>query len=154
MFHILLIAAHAVSGLVALTAGLIALQPDESTSPVFQVYLGGLWAMVLSLAAVVAVGFPALEPAGRIIFGALTAFAVYIGWRGWSAHRAARERPTGWRQRYMEEVGFTLIALFTGFAVIAVLDLGAPIWLVLITGILAVLGGRAGLGQAERRLTA
>jgi hypothetical protein len=155
MLHILLIALHALGGLVALTAGLTVLRPTEAEPPpAFRLYLGGLWAMVLSLAAVVALDFPTLDPASRVTFGALTVFAMYIGWRGWSARRQVHERPSGWRRRYTDDVGFTLIALFTGFVVIAVLDLGAPIWLVVATGVLAVLGGRTGLGQAERRLAA
>lgn len=154
MLHILLIAVHAVSGLVALTAGLIALRPDDAPPVTFRLYLGSLWTMVLALAAAVALDFPALDSASQVTFGALTLFAGYIGWRGWSAQRNARERPAGWRPRYVADVGFTLIALFTGFVVIAVLDLGAPIWLVLATGVLAVLGGRAALGQAEQHLPA
>lgn len=154
MLHTILIAVHVAGGLVALVCGLLVLNPDDATPAGFRLYLASLWTMVLALAAAVALGVPALDPPTRVTFGALTLFAGYVGWRGWSARRDLRRRRKGWRRRYTADIGFTLIALVTGFAVVGILDLGAPLWLVLATGLLAVLGGRAGLGQAERRLTA
>lgn len=49
-------------------------------------------------------------------------------------------------------MGFTLIALFDGFVVVAVLDLGAPVWLIILAGLAAVLGGRIALERARARL--
>ena len=51
----------------------------------------------------------------------------------WRATRARRVRPTvasGPSPVYLEHVGFTLVALFDAFCVIAVLDGGAPSWIV------------------------
>lgn len=153
MFHVLLIALHAVSGLVALTAGVFILRPPNGEPPpLFRVYLGALWAMICFLAAVVGLDWPELDFPSRIVFGALTVFAIFIGWRGWSARQNARYRASGWEHVYLENVGFTLIALFDGFVIIAALDLGAPIWLVIVIGLLGVLGGRFAIDRAGRGL--
>ena len=47
--------------------------------------------------------------------------------------------------------GFTLIALFEGFIIVTVIDLGGPGWLVGLVAILGVLVGRWAIGVAERQ---
>lgn len=153
MVHLLLITLHAASGVVALAAGAFVLRPPGRASPaMFRIYLGALWGMVLFLAVAVAAGWPSLDASSRVLFGALTLFAVAIGARGWAAYRAARQRDPGWEHRYLAHMGFTLIALFDGFVVVAVLDLGAPVWLIILAGLAAVLGGRIALERARARL--
>jgi hypothetical protein len=46
-------------------------------------------------------------------------------------------------------VGFTLVALFDAFAVIAILGAGAPIWLVVGTGLLIALAGHLTLRRTK-----
>lgn len=153
MLHHLLIALHAASAVVALAAGAFALRPPGRASPaVFRIYLGALWGMVLCLAGAVAAGWPSLDASSRMLFGALTLFAVAMGARGWAAYRTARKRDPGWEHRYLAHVGFTLIALFAGFVIISALDLGAPVWLIIVIGVASVLGGRLSLERARSRL--
>jgi hypothetical protein len=155
VLHVALIAAHAASGLVALAFGLSTLRPHPEQSPTpFRVYLGALWLMVLCLIAVVAVDWTTLDRTSRAVFGGLTLFALYIGGRGWSARRLLHRRPPGWAGAFVEDVGFTLIALFDGFVIVAALDLGAPVWLVVLVGALGVLAGRLGIGRTKQRVAA
>lgn len=63
----------------------------------------------------------------------------------WRAAQARRIRPTAGQgpppDRYLDHVGFTLVALFDAFIVVAVLNLGAPGWLVATAGVgIAVAG--------------
>jgi hypothetical protein len=153
MLHTLLIALHAVGGLVALAAGLAVLRPpDRAMPPLFRLYLGALWAMIVFLALVVGTDWPSLDTSSRALFGALTIFAVFIGAPGWAAHRNARQPGAGWERRYLENVGFTLIALFDGFVIVAALDLGAPVWLVILAGAGGMLGGRLVIYRERTRL--
>lgn len=153
MLHVSLIALHAASGLVALASGSLVLHPlGTRVSRLFQVYLGVLWAMVLFLLVAVGVDWATLDLPGRALFGALALFALYIGWRGWAALHRLRHRKTGWAAAFVEDVGFTLIALFDGFVIIAALDLGAPTWGVVLIGILGVLVGRLGIKRAKERV--
>jgi len=50
---------------------------------------------------------------------------------------------------YRDDVGFTVIALFDGFVIVSSLDLGAPIWLVVVIGVFGVLGGRAAISRVS-----
>jgi hypothetical protein len=86
--------------------------------------------MVLFLVLAVALDWGTLATVSRLVFGALTVLALYVGWRGWQAFQDLQRRGTGWTASYLDDIGFTLIALFDGFVIIGALDLGAPVWLV------------------------
>jgi hypothetical protein len=123
--------------------GAVIIRPRVSgLSPLFRTYLGALWLMVLFLILVVALDWTHLTLPSQVLFGALTLSALYIGWRGWQALERLRNPVGNWQARYSDDVGFTLIALFDGFAIIGALDLGAPLWLVIAIGVLGVLAGR------------
>jgi hypothetical protein len=105
--------------------------------------------MVLCLAVVVAGDWPRMDTGEQALFGALTAFAVYIGCRGLRARRRLFERRDGWVDAYMGDVGFTLVALLDGFVIVAAADLGAPLWLVLLVAAVGVASGRLAVGWAK-----
>lgn len=62
----------------------------------------------------------------------------------WQAEQA--RRVTERSGQYFDHLGFTLVALLDAFIVIAVLNLAAPIWVVVAVGILG-----AGLGHLTIR---
>lgn len=100
-----------------------------------------------------------MRRAAQINTGARVLFAAFVGlawFMVWLAARARRIRPSGSARpsrRYLDHVGFTLVALFDAFAVITVLDLGAPIWLVVGTGLAIALAGHLAIRWAKRDLT-
>ncbi len=150
MLHNLLIAAHAALAVAAFFLGVIAvLRPAGQMSTMFRVYLAALWLMVLFLITVVLVDWTGLDPISRIVYSALLALAVYTGWRGWSAAQDLQNRAGDWQSAYIEDVGFTLIALFDGFVVVGSIDLGAPIALVVAIGVLGVAAGRYGIQRLK-----
>src|SRR5919197_3652329 len=155
MLHTLLIAAHAVGGTAAFAAGCLVLRPPpQGEPPTFRVYLGALWLMVLFLVLVVALDWGTLGTVSRLLFGALTVLALYVGWRGWHAFQDLQRRGAGWTGSYLADVGFTLIALFDGFAIIGALDLGAPVWLVVAVGVLGILVGRGAISRMKTLVAA
>jgi hypothetical protein len=157
MFHTLLITLHAISGAAAFLVGALVLPRRAWTIPsAFHVlvYLVTLWLMVLFLVVVVGVDWHTLDSVTRALYAALSALAVYTGWRGWQAQRELERRADGWRARYVDDVGFTLITLFVGFVVISALDLGAPGWVAAGIGLIGVLVGRRGVEEAKTRVAA
>lgn len=152
MFHTVLIIAHTTVGIAAFIFGLIVLRPvrPRGMQTLFWLYLGSLWLMVMSLFVVVGFDWMNLGLAPRMTFGALTLFAVYIGWRGWQAYRHLHDRTNNWKSRYIDDLGFTLIALFDGFVIILALDLGGPVWVAVTVGVLGVVVGRLGLMRTKR----
>jgi hypothetical protein len=150
MLHTLLIAAHALGGTAAFAAGCLALRPPaRGEPPTFRVYLGALWVMVLFLVLAVALDWGTLATVSRLLFGTLTVLAFYVGWRGWRAFQDVQRRGAGWTGPYLDDLGFTLIALFDGFVIIGALDLGSPVWLVVAIGVLGILVGRGAISRMK-----
>jgi hypothetical protein len=148
MAHDMLVAAHAAAGTIALAAGGVALRRGR----LFDVYLGALVGMGVFLVLALALSWTATDPAARVLFTALAGLAAVMVWR---AALARRERPTagaGPSDTYVGHVGFTLVGLSDGFAVVAVLNAGAPIWLVVGTGVGVALVGHLALGRARATL--
>jgi len=90
----------------------------------------------------------------RLIYGALSLFALFIGWQGWQSFKSLHRRGLDWKSAYIESVGFTLIALFDGFVIIGALNLGAPIWLVLVISLLGIVVGRYAPSRVRKSVTA
>ncbi len=66
-------------------------------------------------------------PAGtRVLFTAFALLGVVMLWRAARARPIRPSRRVPPSARYVEHVGFTLVALFDAFIVILVLNIGAP----------------------------
>jgi len=150
MWHSVFIALHAIAGVVAFGVGCVALRRAR----VFPTYFWSLLAMALFLALAVGVGWGGNDTATRIIFAALVGLAGYLVWR---AVMAGRLRPVGLAgptAPYFEHIGVTLVGLFDGFVVIAVLRTGAPGWLLAATGVGIAIAGHFVLGATRDRVIA
>ncbi len=151
MVHTVLVAAHAASGLVAFSAGCIAIRHRSA----FAVYLWSLVCLVVFLAAVVAVDWSGLGTPSRALFTALTALGGCMIWHAVQGRRVLSDRSTGRTQpsaRYLDRLGFTLVALFDSFAIIAVLTAGGPGWLAAVVGVTGAAGGHATIKLLKARL--
>lgn len=149
MLHDGLIAAHALSGVIAFALG-VALALRRSRRPAETIaYALALTAMALFVTGAVILDWPSLAPAAQGVFTALLALAAYTVWRGWRA----RNKFTSRRREHsaVDDIGFTLITLFVGFVVILVNDLGGSAWLMAVLGVLAILVGRLGVGLIRVR---
>lgn len=143
MVHAVLIALHAASGVIAFCAGAFTIRDGRF----FVVYLSSLVATTLFLAAAVAVSWTSTDATARVLFVAFTALALVMVAR---AVLARRGRPN--THDYVEHIGFTLVALFDAFVVITVLNTGAPIWLVVASGVAIAVAGHFVLRLAHREL--
>lgn len=148
MLHSVFIVLHAAAGLLSLTFGVLALR-----RPVwFDRYLGALVAMAVFLAAAVARSWPDLDAGTRAVFAGLGVLAAVMLARAVAARALVRSGPP--HRAYVGHVGFTLISLFDGFVVVAVLDLGGPGWLAAAAAVTGVLVGHLALGPDRRRALA
>lgn len=172
LWHTVFIVLHAALGVVAFVAGCLALRRSRA----FGTYWWSLVGMAVFLMLAVAVEWRVLDPATRVVFGALVALAGVMLWRAQAARRlqaggAQRSRgrrsglPSGhspvvlgWSPgttgRYFDHVGFTLISLFDAFAVVTVLNAGAPGWLIAATGVVVGVAGHVVLVSVRRQLVA
>lgn len=145
--HDAMIVLHAAAGVVGFAAALFVLGLESARSPWLAVYVGGIVGMTGFVAAAVAAGWSGYDTGTRIMFGALLGLAGFMCWRAYRAVVELRTKRPGWRTRYLNHIGFTLISLFDGFVIVAAIDLGAPGWLVVL---LAVAGVGVGIALMNR----
>jgi hypothetical protein len=132
MWHTVLISLHAISGTVALLAGCLA----HRGRALFETYLWSLVATIAFLGAAVAEEWTRLDALSRTLFGAFAVLGLLMLWLAFGARRLPAPSP-----RYVDRVGFTVVALFDAFAVIAVLNAGAPVALVVAAGLVVAIAG-------------
>jgi len=147
MAHATLIGLHAASGAVALLAGLFAHRGRA-------LFAGFLWALVASialLAAAVVEEWGRLDAASRVLFVAFVVLGAYMIGR---VVRARPIQPAGDRPSaaYVSHVGFTVVGLFDAFAVITVLNVGAPVAAVVGAGVLVAIAGHFAIRAVLARL--
>src|SRR6266545_1895590 len=85
--------------------------------------------------------------------GALS-LGLYMVWRGAQAGARLRRQAGDWRPRYIDDIGFTLIALFEGFVIVSAIDLGAPVWLVILVAVAGVVAGNLVIRRVKAQLSA
>ena len=148
MWRNLFIALHTATAVTALLAGAATLRRVA----LFDVYLWSLVGMEVFLVPALVVDWGDLDAVVRVLFVALAVLgAVMVG----LAVQARSLRPVGGRApsaRYVDRVMFTLVALFDAFAVITVLDAGAPGWLVAVTAVVIAAAGHVVLRRVRARL--
>ncbi|HEY5990270.1 MAG TPA: hypothetical protein VIV12_28375 [Streptosporangiaceae bacterium] len=136
---------HVAGGVGGLALGLFAIRPpldDRFRLGIRRACLTSLVVLAVFLAALVAVDWsPRLDSSQRIIFGALTAFALFILARDILSFRVAQRRPPDWQRKYMNHVYFTYISLWEGLFIVGLGDLNAAPWLIAVVAVgLVVLG--------------
>jgi hypothetical protein len=150
MWHDTFIAVHAVAGTLALAAGVAVV----GWRTLFGVYFWSLIVMAVTLVGGVATGWPS-EPVGtNVVFSALIVLAAFMVLQGVQARSVWRAVPGRTSARLLDPVGFTLISLFDGFVIVAVLTRGGPVWLAVAAGVLGVVVGRAAMHRATARVPA
>jgi hypothetical protein len=154
MVRDILTAVHAAAGTLAFAAGVVLIaavlrgrQPDRMAVG----YADALAVLAATTAALVGWDWPGLGTGARAGFAALVVLAAVMAGAAGRAWSLARRQPPAWRRRFVAAVGFTLIALFDGFAIITALDAKAPGWAVAVVAVAAVLVGRRVVRRAERR---
>ena len=136
--HTVLITLHALAGVLALGAGATAFARPGRW---LRTYLVALVAMLVLLAGAMVAAWASYDAGTRVAFALLAVLGVGVVAQG---VRAFRLRPRPGRsagEGHREALGFTLVALTDAFLVVAVLDLGGPVWSLFATGALVAVGG-------------
>lgn len=144
---------HAAAGVVAFAVGIAALQPRRVRRhrwlPTLLAWL--LAGMVLFMVGAMATHWGDLAGAPQIVSSGLVVLALYMLHRALRARGAAKHLTAAHQTRYLDNIGFILIALFNGFVIVSTLDLGAPPWFVGPFAVLAVVVGHHAIAQAKSR---
>lgn len=149
---LLLITAHAAAATGAFVTGVAALRPERGRAHrwLLAVLVWTLVAMVAFVVAAILSHWNDLQAAEKITFPALVVLALYMVRRARLAQTAINTTTTTGRHRYLDSIGFVLIALSNGFVIVAALDLGAPVWLVAGLAVGVTLAGHRLIADLKR----
>jgi len=89
----------------------------------------------------------------QIIFGGLFILLMYMIWRAIQAVNTLNKQQQADQLKVIDHVGFVLISLFDGLVIVSALDLQAPVWLVAVVAISAVVFGIYAIHLRKRTLT-
>lgn len=149
MWHTVFIVLHAAAGVVAFATGCFAIRRPA----MFRYYFWSIALLDIFMVISVTIGWRDMGTTARSVFSGLIVLGGYMMWR---ALQASRTRPSAGNPpsaAYLDHLGFTLIALFEGFAIVAAIDLGAPVWLVVAIGLSGLIVGHFTLNNLKARLT-
>ncbi len=147
---LVMISLHSVAGLAAFVVGLAALQPVRARRHRWLVPL--LVGLLVALVVFMAAHWSDLAGVSQIVFSALVGLSLYMLYRALHARSLLAGGDDRQQLRYMDDIGFVLIALFDGFVVVTALDLGAPPWIVAPAAVLAVVVGHYCVARAKHNV--
>jgi hypothetical protein len=144
----ILVTVHAVAATIAFGAGVLSAPAGRFLG----VYRGAMAVMAAALVPAVLVDWSATDPTARIVFTGLIGLAGVMVLRAELAGRRSPARTGGPTAGYLDHIGFTLIALADGFAVVAAIRGGVPGWAVGVLAVGVVVVGHLTLKAAKRQL--
>lgn len=148
MANTLFVTLHAVAATVAFLAGVL----SAPSGRYLGVYRAAMAVMLGALVPAVLVDWAATDPTARIVFTGLIGLAGVMVVRAELAARRSPARTGGPTAGYLDHIGFTLIALADGFAVVAAIRGGTPGWAVGVLAVGVVAVGHLALQFAKHRL--
>lgn len=153
MLHTIAIVIHAVSATAAFIVGIVLIfQKDTLRQLQLSVaFLVLLILMEVFLVTAILSHVTSLPVITQVIFAGLAVLGVYMIWRAvqaWSVLRESHGNP----EAVIDHIGFNLIALFDGFAIISSIDLQAPGWLVAVIAVAAVAIGVYAINTRKKTL--
>ncbi len=139
---------HAAAATVAFAAGLAALPGGR----LVRVHLAAVVLMAAALVPAVLVDWGTTPAGARGAFTALSVLALVVVARAALAVRGRPRITGGPTASYLGHVGFVLIALADGFAVVASIRAGLPGYAVAGLALGVIAAGHLGIGALQRRL--
>lgn len=115
--HFAAIVAHAICGTVAFVAGCVLLSrvlDQHRQAAWLATFAVGLLGMILYMAAAIAAHWDQRSTPQRSVYLGLLGLGIYIAGRGWDGWQTWRKALPGWPPRFVDDIGFNLIALFDG----------------------------------------
>lgn len=148
MLDTVFIAVHGGAATIAFVAGAL----SAPTGRFVGVYRWAMAVMAAALVPAVLVDWATTDPTARVVFVGLITLAAVMVVRAELAARRHPARTGGPTPGYLDHIGFTLISLADGFAVVAAIRGGAPGWAVSVMAVGVVVVGHLTLQAAKRRL--
>ena len=152
--HTIAIVAHATSAIAAFIIGVVLIFQRNTLRqiPLARAFLVLLILMEVFLVIAILSHVTSLPTITQLIFGGLALLGAYMIWRAVQALTVLAKQNQADQLKVIDHVGFVLISLFDGFAIVSALDLQAPGWLVAVIAVGAVGIGIYGINVRKKML--
>lgn len=122
---LVLVVLHAFFALICFTTGFILLSPARAKRypAAIKLFVVSLIGMIIFMVTATISHWNEITATERIVFSGLPLFAMYMLYRGIIA--AKKLKGEGNPIEYIDDIGFSLISLFNGFIIVALIDLNA-----------------------------
>ena len=152
--HTIAIVAHATSAIAAFIIGVVLIFQRNTLRKLqlARAFLVLLILMEVFLVIAILSHVTSLPTITQLIFGGLVILGVYMIWRAVQALTVLTKQNQADQLKVIDHVGFVLISLFDGFAIVSALDLQAPGWLVAVIAVGAVGVGIYGINVRKKTL--
>ncbi len=152
--HTIAIVAHATSAIAAFIIGVVLIFQRNTLRQLqlARAFLVLLILMEVFLVIAILSHVTSLPAITQLIFGGLVILGVYMIWRAVQALTVLTKQNQADQLKVIDHVGFVLISLFDGFAIVSALDLQAPGWLVAVIAVGAVGVGIYGINVRKKTL--
>lgn len=149
LWHALIII-HTIFALVALVSGCLLISKHFITKYkwLIDLFIVATIGLTIFMIGATASHWSDIGAEEQIAFTLLPLLALYMIYRTVQARKMLHSEE--W-SHYVDSVGFVIIALLSGFAVVALLDLGLPAWLIPLIVILVVLATNKYLARVKQR---
>jgi len=152
--HTIAIVVHATSAIAAFIIGVVLIFQRNTLRQLqlARAFLVLLILMEVFLVIAILSHVTSLPAITQLIFGGLVILGVYMIWRAVQALTVLTKQNQADQLKVIDHVGFVLISLFDGFAIVSALDLQAPGWLVAVIAVGAVGIGIYGINVRKKTL--
>ncbi len=152
--HTIAIVVHATSAIAAFIIGVVLIFQRNTLRQLqlARAFLVLLILMEVFLVIAILSHVTSLPAITQLIFGGLVILGVYMIWRAVQALTVLTKQNQADQLKVIDHVGFVLISLFDGFAIVSALDLQAPGWLVAVIAVGAVGVGIYGINVRKKTL--
>lgn len=154
--HDILITVHAFGGILAFITGAMVLAPPVKQHAnrhwIFNLFLVSIAILLAPLYLVISVDWQHLIFIEQAAFSGLGILGLYMAWRAIQAYHVLKTQLNEWQPEYIDHMGFNMIALFEGFIIVAMIDLGTSDWLVGIIAVVSLVVGIWGVNKVKSRI--
>jgi hypothetical protein len=152
--HTLAIVLHAASATGAFLVGIVLLFQSQMLRQLRLARAVVVLLMLMAVFLIIAIlsHVTRLPISQQLIFGGLFLLLMYMIWRAIRAVIVLRKHEQADQFKALDHVGFVLISLFDGFAIVSALDLHAPPWLLVVIAVGAVLLGISAINLRKKVL--
>ena len=147
----ILISLHTIVATVCFIAGIFIISPERAKKYkwLVSIFVWTLFLMIIFMIGATLSHWRNITISQRITFSALAGLGIYMFYRGYQAKK--RFSKNHFSTGYIDDVGFVLIALFDGFAIVSLLDMKMPVWIIVSGAILAIFIGSRFVNTIKRK---